>query len=321
MCVHVSKCIESSSFFSGTSHPVLSHQVAKYLGIELGNLSIKRFPDGEIGVHILDNVRGRDVFVMQSIVHHPNHFLMELLIMIDAFKRASARSVAAVIPYYAYCRQDRKDRPRVPITAKLVANLLQTAGADRMIAMDLHADQLQGFFDIPVDNLYARPAMVRALQKERALGEALVLAPDVGSIKLARSFAQSMQKDLAIIDKRRMSSLSIKSATVIGDVRGKNVLMVDDICSTANTLLYAAKICKERGACRIYACVIHGLLVDGALKKLQEGPFEKVFISNTVAGVDSLEHPKLQVVSVAELFGEAILRMSAAHSISSLFSL
>jgi ribose-phosphate pyrophosphokinase len=305
--------------FSGSSHPVLAKEVADYLGIHLGKVAIEEFPDGETCLQILENVRGRDTFVLQSVALDPNNYLMELLIMIDALKRASARTIAAVIPYFGYCRQDRKDKPRVPITAKLVANLLVNAGATRVLTMDLHAGQLQGFFDIPVDNLYGRPILAEAYEKLNQ-DEFIVVTPDIGSIKLARAFATHFGVGMAIADKDRMSALDVKTVNVIGDVKGKNVLLADDICSTAGTLVSAAKACREKGANRIFAAVTHGLLVGDAVEKIEKCPIEKLLISNTIPTMDRWKHSsKIQTVSVASLFGQAIRCIISKESISSLY--
>jgi ribose-phosphate pyrophosphokinase len=306
--------------FSGSSHRPLAEEVAAYLGVEVGRAKLEFFPDQEIFVQILENVRRRRVFVLQSIARQPNIYLMELLIMIDALKRASAGSINVLIPYFGYGRQDRKDRGRVPITARLVANLLETAGATRVLTMDLHADQIQGFFNIPVDHLYSRPVMVAAVRR-LGLDNPVVVSPDVGSIKLARRYAEVLKCDLAIVDKRRISSEKVEMTTVIGDVQDRDVLLVDDMCATGGTLVAAAQTCRDRGCRRVMAAVTHGLMVGNALQKLDESPIEKILISNTVPGAEELErgHPKIEAVSVASIFGEAINRVDSTQSISSLF--
>lgn len=307
--------------FSGTSYPSLAKEVASSLKVPLGQVHIDRFPDGEISLQILENVRGRDVFVLQTIAIDPNNLLLELLIMIDALKRASAKSVAVVIPYFGYARQDRKDKPRVPITAKLVANLLVNAGATRVMTMDLHAEQLQGFFDIPVDNLYARPLMVEAL-KQLNLKDWLVVAPDIGSVKLARAYAAQMEVDFAIVDKHRRSPEEVEVVAVIGDVKGKDVLLADDLCSTASTLVSAAKACREKGAQRIFAAITHGLFVGDALAKLEQSPIEAIYVADTIPSTEDIrELKKLRRVSVAGLFGQAIRYIISNESISSLFEI
>lgn len=308
--------------FSGSSHPELAKEVANCLTCQLGKVSIERFPDGEIFLQIQENVRGRDVFVFQTVALDPNNFLMELLIMIDALKRASARSITAVIPYFGYCRQDRKDRPRVPITAKLVANLLMNAGATRILTMDLHAGQVQGFFDIPVDNLFGRPVLAEAFNKlSRGDNDLVVVTPDIGSVKLAEAFARQLSAGFAIIDKLRISATEVDAVALIGDVKGKDVLLADDMCSTGGTLASAAKACQEKGAKRIFAAVTHGILVDDALKKIEESPIEALLISNTVPVAEKVRNaPKVRIVSIAPLLAQAIGCIISKESISSLYA-
>ncbi len=304
--------------FSGTSHPNFSTELAVYLGTPLGQVSFEPFPDGEISVQIQDNVRGRDVFVIQSVAREPNFYLMELLIMIDALKRASAKSIVAVIPYFGYARQDRKDKPRVPITAKLVADLLATAGATRVLTMDLHAGQIQGFFDVPVDNLYARPILADAMLKEKK-NDLIVMAPDLGAIKIARAYANHLKADFGVIDKRRVSSEEVAVTAIIGNLKGRDVLLADDMCSTGGTLVQAAHACKEAGAQRIFAAFSHGLLVGEAKTQLVNSSIEKIFMSNTVPPLEENSHEKIEIVSVAGLFGEAVRCIISAESISSIF--
>lgn len=305
--------------FSGSTSPSLAKEIADDLGIELSKAALSTFPDGEISVQILENVRGRDVFVVQSIALRPNHALMELLIMIDALRRASARSIVAVIPYFGYCRQDRKDKPRVPITAKLVANLLVSAGATRVLTMDLHAGQLQGFFDIPVDNLIFRPLVAETFRKLHP-GEFVAVAPDIGSVRMAKSYASHLGLDFAVIDKHRVSPTEVGMTNVIGDVKGKDVLLADDMCSTAGTLVSAAKACREKCAKRIFAAVTHGLLVGQAVKDIEASPIEALLMSNTIPPTERLNGlKKLILVSVAPLFAQAIRCIVSQESISSLF--
>lgn len=305
--------------FSGTSHLVLAQEIADLLGIKLGQISINRFPDGEASVQLLESVRGRDVFVLQSVALNPDNYLMELLIIIDALKRASARSIAAVIPYYGYCRQDRKDKPRVPITAKLVANLLEYAGATRVLTMDLHAGQIQGFFDIPVDNLSGKSILAEALKK-LCPSNLVIVAPDVGSIKRARAYAKIFGCELAVIDKSRVSATDVKALRIIGDVQGKDVLLADDMCSTGGTLVSAAKACREKGAKRIFAAVTHGLLVGDAVQEIIKSPIEALLISNTIPHVDWTPSDKIHIVSVAPLFSQAISCIISRDSITSLYN-
>lgn len=305
--------------FSGSSHPALAKEVADCLGMQLSKVDIQRFPDGEIALQIMENVRGRDVFVFQTVALDPNNFLMELLIMIDALKRASAKSIAVVMPYFGYCRQDRKDKPRVPITAKLVANILVQAGATRILTMDLHAGQLQGFFDIPVDNLFGRPILAEAF-KRLCQGELIVVTPDIGSIKLARNYARHLGVEMAIIDKLRVSAIEVDAVNVIGDVKGKNVLLADDICSTGSTLASAAKACREKGAKRVFAAVTHGLFVGDAFEKIAKSPIEALLISNTISSVERTSQcSKILTVSIAPLLAQAIHCILSKESISSLY--
>ncbi|MDE3045175.1 MAG: ribose-phosphate pyrophosphokinase [Verrucomicrobiota bacterium] len=306
-----------SSFmlFAGSSHEELAQNVARQLQIPVGKVLRETFPDGEIGIQVQENVRGKDVFVLQSLARRPNHYLMELLIMVDALKRASVRSVCVVLPYYAYGRQDRKDKGRVPITAKLVANLLEKAGVTRVMVMDLHTEQIQGFFDIPVDHLYARPIFIRTIQKLRCK-DIVVVSPDVGSNKMARKFAEDLHVDLAIVDKRRVNSTHVEVNAVIGDVKGKHVLLVDDMCSTGGTLKTAAKACLEEGATSVDAIVTHGLFVGHGLKGSRIG---RMFVTDTIPPPEEKQEVKLEYVSVAPLLAEAIDCVVKAKSISSLF--
>lgn len=300
--------------FAGSSHQALAKELAKDLQVHLGNVLIESFPDGEIGVQILENVRGKDVFLLQSAARHPNHFLMELLILADAFKRASARTIVAVMPYFPYARQDRKDKGRVPITAKLVANLLEKAGITRLLTMDLHTEQIQGFFDIPVDHLYARPVFIKAL-KGQGIKEAVVVSPDIGSNKMARKFAEELKVDIAIVDKRRINAEKVEVNALIGDVKGKVAILVDDICSTGKTLEVAAKVCRGQGAQKVIAVITHALFMGGPPL---EG-IDQLFISDSIAPLPGVKTPKVQVVSIAPLFAQAIECVIEAKSISSLF--
>ncbi len=301
-----------SSFmlFSGSSHEGLAKQVANILGIQLGEVEIEGFPDGEIGIRILETVRGKDVFVIQSPARRPNHFLMELLVMVDALKRASARSIVAILPYYPYARQDRKERGRVPITARLVADLLEKAGVTRLLTMDLHTDQIEGFFNIPVDHLRARPLLVRALQDLR-LKNPVVVAPDVGNSRMARKYAEDLRADLAIIDKRRVNAKTVAFNALIGDVADKQVVLVDDICSTGGTLMAAAEVCRTQGASEVIAAVTHGLWAGNALPS----GFDRFLVTDSIPALNS----NVDCVSIASYIAEAIQCIVSMKSISSLF--
>ncbi len=302
----------NAMIFAGSSHPELAREVAKHLRVDLGKVVIETFPDGEIGVQILENVRGKDVFVIQSPARHPNHYLMELLILVDALKRASAKSIVAVVPYFAYARQDRKEKGRVPITAKLVADLLEKAGVTRFLTMDLHTEQIQGFFNIPVDHLYARPLFVKAL-KDLKLKDAVIVSPDIGSNKMARKFAEDLKLDIAIVDKRRINGRDVEVNALIGSVKGKQAILVDDICSTGGTLEMAAKVCKEEGAKTVFAVIAHALMMG----KLKLKGIDQLFITNSVPPLK--EEKGMHIVSIAPLLAEAIECVISAKSISSLF--
>lgn len=312
---------QEACLFSGTSHPELAKKIAHHAKMSLGSVDIQTFPDGEVFAQIQENIRGKVAFVVQSLAHKPNHYLMELLMMIDALKRASVKSIIAIIPYYAYARQDRKDKGRVPITAKLVANLLEKAGANHVLTMDLHTDQIQGFFDIPTDNLQAKPALVKAVKTlDLDLDKTLVASPDLGSIRLAKALADQIKTDFVTIDKRRLDAKSVEHQPIIGNVDKKNVLLVDDMCTTATTLCKAAAACKEAGALKIYAVVTHGLFVDFALEQIEKSPIEKVFVSDTIPLDSSKTSPKIEEVSIAHLFGEGIRCVLYKKSMSSLFT-
>lgn len=303
---------------SGSSHPTLAREIADNLNIPLAKVKLSTFPDGEIEAQVLDSVRGHDVFIVQSVALDPNFHLMELLILMDAMKRASARSIVPIIPYFGYCRQDRKDKPRVPITAKLVANMLETAGATRVVTMDLHAIQVQGFFDVPVDNLHARPVLANAVQ-QLAYEDFVVVTPDVGSIKLARAFATQLGGDLAIVDKRRVNAEDVDVTTVIGEVAGRHVLLVDDMCSTAGTLVTAAETCRDAGALGICAAVTHPVLVGPAIERLKASPIQLLMLANTIPMEGRVEFDRMQVISVASLFAEAVRCIQTGTSLSTLF--
>ncbi len=303
--------------FSGNSNLPLAGAIAASIGIELGKCSVGAFPDGETFVKIDENVRGEDVFVVQSSSPPTNHHLMEMFIMMDALRRASASSITAVLPFYGYARQDRKDQPRVPITAKLVANLIVAAGANRVLAVDLHAQQIQGFFDIPVDHLYASPVMFEYL-KAKKLDDLVVVSPDVGGLKMAHAYSQVLNAGLAIVAKRRKSATEVESVAVIGDIRGKNVLMVDDLTETAGTLTNAAALLRKRGAKKIFACVSHANLSDLGSERLRKSKIDELITTDTVLR-PVIDGVKITTLSVAGLLGEAIKRIHSNSSVSSLF--
>ena len=305
--------------FTGNANPALAREIAEYVGVPLGQASVTSFPNGETAVKINENIRGRDIFIVQPTAPPTNQNLMELLIMIDAARRASAQRITAVMPFYGYARQDRKDQPRVPITAKLVANLLVAAGANRIQTMDLHAQQIQGFFDIPVDHLYAAPVIYKYLSSLK-LADPVVVAPDVGGIKLTSAYSQMMHCGIAIVAKQRTSPTSVESQYVLGDVKDKDVLMVDDLTETAGTLTAAAKLVKEHGARRIIAAVSHALLGDMALKRLNESCIDELVTTNSTV-VRSCDSFKITTLSVAGLLGEAIKRIHGGESVSSLFEI
>jgi ribose-phosphate pyrophosphokinase len=303
--------------FSGTANEPLARAICKSIDIELGKCSITAFPDGETFVKIEENVRGKDVFVIQSTCPPTNHNLMELFIMIDALRRASAARITAVLPYYGYARQDRKDQPRVPITAKLVANLLVAAGVNRILAMDLHAQQIQGFFDIPVDHLFASPVMYGYLKKKK-LSNLVVVSPDVGGLKMAHAYSQVLEAGLAIVAKRRKSATDVESMAVIGEIRGKNILLVDDLTETAGTLTQAAALLKKKGAKQIVACVSHAILNDNGIQRLRKSAIDELITTDTVQRPD-IDGVKIITLSVAGLLGEAIKRIHSNSSVNSLF--
>ena len=305
--------------FTGNAHPALASDICDYLKVALGNASVSSFPDGETYVKINDNIRGRDVFIIQPTCPPTNQNLMELLILVDAARRASAARITSVIPFFGYARQDRKDQPRVPITAKLVANLLVAAGVNRVLTMDLHAQQLQGFFDIPVDHLHARPVMVQHLKK-LAIGNLVVVSPDVGGVKMASAYAQALGAGLAIVVKNRKSATETEASHIIGDVIGKNVLIVDDLTETAGTLTSAARILRRSGALDIYAGVSHAVLTDLAVERLKDSEIKELITTDSVP-VRPTSDQRVKVLSVAELLGEGIRRIHDDESVSSLFEL
>lgn len=304
---------------TGTAHPELAKAIADYIGVPLGDATVSSFPDGETFVKINENVRGRDVFIIQPTCPPTNHNLMELLILVDAARRASAARITAVIPFFGYARQDRKDQPRVPITAKLVANLLAAAGVNRLLTMDLHAQQLQGFFDIPVDHLYALPMLIKYLQQKN-IPDLVVVSPDVGGVKMASAYSQVLGAGLAIVVKRRISATETEAQHVIGEVKGKNVLLVDDLTETAGTLVGAAKILRAAGAKDIYAMVSHAVLIDIAGERLRNSDIKELVATDSVP-VRKMDGCPLVICSVASLLGEGIKRIHEDESVTSLFEI
>jgi ribose-phosphate pyrophosphokinase len=307
--------------FAGRANPELAAKVCKYLGVPLGDGKAELFPDGELMVKVEEDVRGRDCYVFQPTSHPSNANLMELFIWIDCLKRASARRVTAVMPYFAYARQDRKDEGRTPITAKLVANLIERAGADRVVAVDLHAAQVQGFFDIPVDHLNAGPVLGKWF-KSLKLANRVFVSPDVGNVKRAQAYANMIGGEICIIDKRRKSGSQTEARHIIGDVRDKNVLMVDDMITTAGTVTQACKILKDNGVKEIYMAATHAVFAPPAMERLVEAPFTKLAVTDTIPignRADAIKDRLVQL-SVAELFGEAIARIHKDESVSALFN-
>jgi ribose-phosphate pyrophosphokinase len=306
--------------FTGSSNPALAGEVARYLGIDLGKCVLERFSDGEIHFYIDENVRGEDIFIVQTGSEEANFHLMELFLMIDAFKRASAERITAVIPYYSYARQDWKDRPRVPISARLIADLLEAAGANRVLAMDLHSPQIQGFFSVPMDNLIAAPVLVKYIHSLE-LKDLVIVSPDAGGVGRARWFAKRLDADLAIIDKRRPAPNVAKVFNVIGEVKGRDVVIVDDMVDTAGTLVQSAEALSENGARRVFASCTHPILSGKAVERIKNSKLEEIIVTNTIPlrnRTDSMD--KFVILSVAELFGEAIRRINRGLSVSSLFT-
>ncbi len=305
--------------FSGTSNPNLVKNICERLDLPVGKITIKKFKDEEIIATYDENIRDTDCFLIQSTCKPVNSHLMELLIMIDAAKRSSAARVTTVIPYYGYARQDRKNKPRVPITAKLVANLLESAGADRVLTLDLHSGQIQGFFDIPLDNLYASKNLVQEIAKLKARNNLIVVSPDVGGVKRTRAAAKLLDLPLAIIDKRRGDANQSEVMHIIGDVKGKNALLFDDMIDTAGTICNAADALKAEGAKEIYGMATHPVLSGDAIDKINKSAFKKVYVTDTIPLNARKKSKKIQVVPIGDLIGDAIRRIHDGHSISSLF--
>jgi ribose-phosphate pyrophosphokinase len=310
--------LDTLRIFSGNANPKLARDITNYLGVELGEAEVGRFNDGEIHVHIQENIRGCDVFVVQS-TQAPADNLLELLIMIDACRRASAQRVTAVLPYFGYARQDRKDQPRVPITAKLVANLITQSGADRVLTMDLHSAQIQGFFDIPFDHLFAVTVLIRYF-RDLAIPDLLVVAPDVGSIKMARAYAKRLGVSLALVDKRRKGIDDAEVMNVIGEVADHNVVIFDDVISTGKTIGQAAKALRKNGAREIFVCATHAAFSNDTEGNLADAPIREIVVTDTIPQpADRLKSHRVRTLSVSGLLGEAIRRIHEERSLSSLF--
>ncbi len=306
---------------SGNSNIELAKNISKYLRVPLVKATIKKFPDKEIFVEIQENVRGEDVFVIQSTSFPANDHVMELLITIDALKRGSAKRISAIMPYYGYARQDRKSGPRTPISAKLVANLISIAGANRALMVDLHAGQIQGFFDIPTDNLFAAPVFIEDIKRKFDSKSTIIVSPDVGGVVRARAIAKRVDCDLAIIDKRREKAGVSEVMNVIGDVKNKKCILIDDICDTAGTLSNAAEALKQKGAASVYSYITHGVLSKPAIERINNSPIDKMVITDSIqANIEVVNSPKIEQITIAHLIGEAINRISDNRSVSSLFA-
>jgi ribose-phosphate pyrophosphokinase len=308
--------------FTGSSNPALAREVCEHLKVRLGEAEVGRFPDGEVMVEVRENVRGGDCFVLQSICTPPNDNLMELLLLMDALRRASAKRISAVIPYFGYSRQDRKVAPRVPISAKLVADVVTAAGASRVLTVDLHAGQIQGFFNIPVDNLYAMPVLIQYLRKRLEGRRVSVVSPDAGGVERARAFARRLNANLAIIDKRRPRASEVAEMQLVGEVRDSSALLVDDMIDTAGTITEAAKVVLNAGASEVLACATHPILSDPACERLNESHIKEMITTNTIPlrAKAQAELGSLKVLSVASLIAEAIRRIHNEESVSSLFN-
>jgi len=305
--------------FSGSAHPQLTKEIADFLGIQVGQARLRRFPDSEVSFQIDENIRGTDVFIVQPTSNPVDEHLMEMLIMVDAFRRSSAARITAVIPYYGYARQDRKDKPRVPISAKLVANLLSASGCNRVLTMDLHKAQIQGFFDIPVDHLFAAPVIIEYLSRLN-YPKLTIVSPDAGGAERARAYAKRIDAELAIIDKRRSEDGSAEVMNVIGDVQGRTCILQDDIIDTAGTIQKGASALKAAGADRVLACAVHGVLSGPAIDRIENSPLDQLIVTNTIPlGANAQQCKKIVVLSVARLLGQAIRSIHEETSVSSLF--
>ncbi len=305
--------------FSGSAHPDLAREIAHHLGLPMGQCRLRRFPDTEVSFQIDENIRGTDVFIVQPTCAPVDEHIMELLIMIDAFRRSSAARITAVIPYYGYARQDRKDKPRVPISAKLVANILSASGVDRVLTMDLHKAQIQGFFDIPVDHLFAAPVIIDFLARQN-FPNLTIVSPDAGGAERARAYAKRLGGELAVIDKRRTDDGTAEVMNVVGDVAGRTCIIQDDIIDTAGTIVKAAIALTENGAARVFACAVHGVVSGPALSLIEKAPLEKLIVTNTIPLKGELaRHSKIVSLSVAKLLSQAIRSIHEESSVSSLF--
>ena len=310
------KVMSGYMIFSGTANPELAEEIAKYLEMPLAKASINRFSDGEINIQIAESVRGKDVFIIQPTCAPANANLMELLIMTDALKRSSARSITAIVPYYGYARQDRKAAPRVPITAKLVANMFETAGIFRMVTVDLHASQIQGFFDIPVDNLYGAILFLDYI-KSKNFKNPVIASPDIGGVARARYFAKKLDLDMVIVDKRREKANQSEVMNIIGEVKGKDIILIDDMIDTAGTMVHGAQALKDLGANSVMACCTHPVLSGPAFDRIQNGALDELVVANTIPMTRSCK--KIKMLSTATMLGEVIRRVSNNESVNSLF--
>lgn len=310
---------QKMKLFTGNAHPELAKEISRFLKVPLSAADIGRFPDGEVHIRIKDNVRGSDAFIIQPTSFRANENIMELLLIIDALRRASAWRITSVIPYFGYARADRKSEPRVPISSKLIANLLNAAGTDRVLTMDLHAGQIQGFFDIPVDHLYSKPVLLEYFkEKIKMLGEFVVISPDAGGTERARAFAKRLKSDLALMDKRRLSPDKVEVMNIIGDVRGKNALIIDDLVDTAGTLCNTARALKDAGAKKIFAGCAHGVLAGNAVEKINKSSLEELVITNSIDQKGRISK-KIKILTIAPLLAKAIRMIHNEESVSKLF--
>ena len=305
--------------FAGSAHPQLAREIAEFLGLPLGQARLRRFPDSEVSFQIDENIRGTDVFIVQPTCTPVDEHLMEMMVMVDAFRRSSAARITVVVPYYGYARQDRKDKPRVPISAKLVANLISAAGANRVLTMDLHKAQIQGFFDIPVDHLFSAPVIVEYCARLH-YPNLTIVSPDAGGAERARAYAKRLDAELAVVDKRRTEDGTAEVMNVIGDVKGRTCILQDDIIDTAGTIQKAASALKDAGAERVLACAVHGVLSGPAIERIEKSPIDKMIVTNTIPLTgDKARCEKIKVLSVARLLGQAIKSIHEETSVSSLF--